>query len=383
MKILNIEWEAFGIEDMKEAFSAEGHQVISFPFSKRENAVENSEVENRFLSVLRKEVPDVVFSFDYYPIFSKVCQQEKIFYISWVYDNPQILLFSDTIKNSCNRVCIFDKNEYLKFYRKGVKTVYYMPLAVNTERLDRMLPPALSYKYDISFVGSFYTEENTYFERLTAVLPEYTKGYLDALITVQKKIQGYNFVEEVLSPVTGDLYKALPVYMGTENRATREYFYAHYVINRKITSVERMELLSSIAKKHTVDLFTLIKEFSLSNIRNHGAIDPYKGTPFVYRQSKINLNITLRSIESGIPLRAFDIMGSGGFLLSNFQNGFLDLFTPGQDFVYYENKEDLLRKVDYYLIHEDECRAIAKNGHDRVAAAHTFRHRVREMFEKM
>ena len=99
----------------------------------------------------------------------------------------------------------------------------------------------------------------------------------------------------------------------------------------------------------------------------------------VYNQSKIDLNITLRSIERGIPLRAFDIMGAGGFLLSNYQADLLEMFVPGEEFVYYEDKEDLLRKVDYYLTHEREREAIAKNGHDKVAAAHTYRHRVREM----
>ena len=38
-----------------------------------------------------------------------------------------------------------------------------------------------------------------------------------------------------------------------------------------------------------------------------------------------------------------------------------------------------MRKAAYYLSHEDERAAIAKNGHDKVAAAHTYRHRVREM----
>ena len=74
-----------------------------------------------------------------------------------------------------------------------------------------------------------------------------------------------------------------------------------------------------------------------------------------------------------------DIMGSGGFLLSNFQADFLDLFVPGEDFVYYEDRVDLLKKVDYYLKHEDERQWIAQNGHDKITAGHTYRHRVREM----
>ena len=54
----------------------------------------------------------------------------------------------------------------------------------------------------------------------------------------------------------------------------------------------------------------------------------------------------------------------------------------GKDFDYYESKEDLLAKIDYYLSHEDERQAIAGNGHDKIAAAHTYRHRVREMLDR-
>ena len=119
----------------------------------------------------------------------------------------------------------------------------------------------------------------------------------------------------------------------------------------------------------------------MPGLRNHGSVDSYSEMPLVFKQSKINLNITLRSIQNAIPLRAFDIMGAGGFLLTNFQAEFLDFFVPGEDFIYYEDKEDLLKKIDYYLIHEDERAAIAKNGHDKVAAARTYRHRVKEMLD--
>ena len=65
--------------------------------------------------------------------------------------------------------------------------------------------------------------------------------------------------------------------------------------------------------------------------------------------------------------------------MSNFQSGFLDLFTPGEDFVYYESKEDLLEKIGYYLTNTEERNEIAKHGHDKIAANHTYRHRVQEM----
>ena len=72
-------------------------------------------------------------------------------------------------------------------------------------------------------------------------------------------------------------------------------------------------------------------------------------------------------------------MGSGGFLLSNYQQDFMDFFVPGEDLVIFENNEDLMEKVDYYLRHESERRDIARNGYEKVKAHHTYRNRVEEM----
>ena len=235
-----------------------------------------------------------------------------------------------------------------------------------------------SFLYDISFIGSLYTEKHNFFERMTG-LSDYTKGYLDALMSAQMNVHGYNFIQESLSPIMEDLYHALPMEPNPDGVETKEYLYAQYVINRKITGLERYDLIQAIAGKHSFDLFTHDKNFRLPGLINHGSVDNYREMPLVFKQSRINLNISLRSIKSGIPQRAFDIMGSGGFLLSNYQNDFLDYFIPGEDFDFYESKSDLLNKIDYYLANEAERLLIAQNGHDKIAAAHTYRHRVREM----
>lgn len=382
MKILYIEWACFGDKDIKDAFVAEGHDYVCFDLPAGRNFRNDDKTESDFLSALHNEVPDAVFSFGYYPIISKVCNKENIRYVSWIYDNPYIMLYSYTVLNPCNVIYVFDKELYSEFHNAGIKTVHYMHLAVNTERLSTMgCSPysSMPYAYDISFVGSLYTEENNFFDQMTT-LSDYTKGYLDALMAAQMKVQGYNFIQESLNPVMDDLYKAFPMEPNKDGLETEEYFYAQYVVNRKITALERSDLLSAVSRIHTLDLFTRDEGYTLPNVRNHGIVDYYEA-PKVYRQSRINLNITLRSIKSGIPLRAFDIMGSGSFLLSNFQADFLDIFIPGEDFVYYESRDDLLRKIIYYLEHEEERQAIACNGYQKVAAAHTFRHRVREMFD--
>lgn len=382
MKILFIEWKSFGNEDIKDAFAKEGHEVVCYPFSNRDGRRDDG-VDKDLTAFLHRETPEVVFSFNYFPVISNICKKEDVRYISWIYDSPYVMLYSYTVINPCNVIYVFDKDLYLEFHNAGIQTVHYMPMAANTERLDKIVSTNAGdmqspFLYDVSFVGSLYNEEHNFFDRMTT-LSDYTKGYLDAIMSAQMKIQGYNFIQESLSPIMEDLYQALPMDPNPDGVESKEYLYAQYVINRKITGLERTELIRAVTEYFHFDLFTPNKNFSIPNLTNHGTVDYYEQMPLVFRHSKINLNISLRSIKSGIPLRAFDIIGSGGFLLSNFQGDFLDDFIPGEDFAYYESKDDLLQKIEYYLTHEEERIAVAANGHDKVAASHTFRHRVREM----
>ncbi|MBD5444468.1 MAG: glycosyltransferase [Lachnospiraceae bacterium] len=385
VKILYIEWASFGNEDMKEAFTKEGHTLVCLPFSNKDTR-RDEVVEAEIASTLHLEVPDVVFSFNYFPLISNVCKKENIRYISWIYDSPYVKLYSYTAINPCNTIYVFDKELYLEFHNAGINTVHYMPMAANVERLDRLKPNKSGkdpeFLYDISFVGSLYTEKHNFYDRMTN-LSDYARGYLDAVMAAQMQIQGYNFVQTSISPIIGDLQKALPMEPNPDGVETIEYLYAQYVINRKITGIERIDLISEITKKHTFDLFTHDPNFQMPNLNNRGRVDNYQEMPLVFKQSKINLNISLRSIKSGIPQRAFDIMGSGSFLISNYQNDFLDYFTPGEDFDIYDSKTDLINKIDYYLSHDDERMAIARNGHDKIAIAHTYCHRVREMLDNI
>lgn len=388
MKILVVDWGGYGSRDMKTAFVEEEHEVSLFPFEVSAvfpygRYIEDQIVEERLQAELRKKTPDTVFSINYFPVISRVCQKEKVRYISWNYDCPHRLLYSPTISNSCNKVYVFDKTICQEFHKEGVSNISYMPLAANTDRLDRLdyteSDRPLSFLYNVSFVGSLYLEKvGDLFGKINELLPDYAKGYLKALCAVQLKIQGDDLIEPMLAPVLDDMYRAYPLCSEPLFKESREHIYGD-IIKQRLTAIERMDLLETIGTYHKVDIFTHIIDFPIQNVCNHGAVSYYEEMPLVFKQSKINLNITLRNIKSGIPLRAFDIMGSGGFLLSNFQADFLEHFVPDEDFVYYGSREDFVKKTAYYLTHEEERKAIARSGHDKVAAGHTYRHRVREM----
>ena len=328
----------------------------------------------------KKEVA-FVFSFNYFPLVSRYCQEHNLIYASFIYDSPLVALFSCTVINPCNIIFIFDKAMYLRLKNIGIKTVHYLPLCANAKRLTHMkrLEPhqTLVFTSDVAFVGSLYNEKHNFFDKLEG-LDDKTKGYLDGIMASQLQVSGYSFIEDLLSE---DILNALrecvpykPLFDGTEPDS---YVYTSYFIERKMTSMERIDLLRLISDNFHLNIFTHKECEEIENANFMSAIDYYNQMPYVFLNSKINLNITLRSIHSGIPLRAFDIMGCGGFLLTNFQADFLDYFVPDEDFVYYESREDLLNKIEYYLSHDKERCAIAANGLNKVSRGHSYVDRAR------
>ncbi len=105
---------------------------------------------------------------------------------------------------------------------------------------------------------------------------------------------------------------------------------------------------------------------------HRGTVDYRTQMPLVFAGSKINLNISLRSIHSGIPLRVLDIMACGGFVLSNWQPEIAEYFAEGKEIVTFDSLEDCLAKAAYYLSHEEERRQIAVNGKRKVREAFSY-----------
>ena len=121
---------------------------------------------------------------------------------------------------------------------------------------------------------------------------------------------------------------------------------------------------------------------ALSTVRDEMRIaDSVTMMPKIFKCSKINLSMTNRPIRTGMPLRMFDTMGAGGFLLTNYQAEIPEYFEIGKDLEVYESQEDLLNKIAYYLEHDDERMEIARNGQEKIRNEHTYSIKLRKMLE--
>ncbi len=156
MKILFLEWKSYCVPDMIQALETAGHYVTLITCKEMTDRY-NTEFEKIFNSYIEQVSYDAVFTFNYFPIVSKMCNKLNLLYISWVYDNPLVTLFSCTVINKCNRIFLFDRNSYEYFHNAGIETVFYLPLCANPQRLCSYTtdPSPIN---DISFVGSLYTE---------------------------------------------------------------------------------------------------------------------------------------------------------------------------------------------------------------------------------
>lgn len=199
MHILMYRWKAYNYRDIEQTFLLLGHTVDNI-----EQELGSYDVSPEFEKVIEQKIRenhyDMVFTVNYFPLISNVCQRAGVKYVSWTCDNPLISMYHTSVFHECNYIFTFDKTNYLEFRGMGVAHIWYLPLAVDVDRLDDIIERSqdtAKYRGDVAFVGSLY-ERNSY-DKLKNRLPEYLRGYFDAVMEAQLNISGANIVEPMLT----------------------------------------------------------------------------------------------------------------------------------------------------------------------------------------
>ena len=342
-----------------------GHNVFLFDMP-AENKLKDEKFESRLVEEIEKHNIEIVFTYNYFPCITDAAERANILYVSWIYDNPHYTVYSKKALSPCNRIFHFDLAEVNKLKGLGIKNINHMPLGVPKSGFGTVKETdnTTGYKYDVTFVGSLY-KDNLY-DRIN-YLPPYEKGLFDSIINTQRAVYGIDFASEI---ITDEVYEKIAPYleldMGEEFLLTSREIFIN-ILQKKITSVERCDLLSRAGERFKTDLFSADTDPVIEkHVNKHGYIDHETELPEVYRLSKINLNITLRSITSGIPLRCLEIMSCGGFVLTNYQPELAEYFSDGEDLVMFTSPEDMTEKIGYYLSHDEERERIAKQGREKV-----------------
>lgn len=382
MKILFYRYGSICEPDFLEVFEEYGFEVTQITEEITNKNFTPSEGVALVSKILLSQAFDFVFSINFYPFLSEVCNIVKLRYLCQIVDSPIMELYASSIKNPWNRVFLFDKKLYEEIAPMNPECVFYLPLGVNVHQKQDAISCASnkSFSSDISFVGSLYTEKCPYdnFKPDTS----YFSGYLNGLIASQLKIYGYYLIDDLITDETAQHFKRctkqFPNYP-YESAQTDRVCVSQYYIASEITVKERLAVLEHLSNLFSVNLYTGSDTSMLSKIHSCGRVKTLTEMPLVFSQSRINLNLTTRSIRSGLPLRIFDILGCGGFCLTNFQPELSDLFSIGTELEAYTSMEELTEKCAYYLEHETKRREIAQNGYEAVCKHHTWQIRLGQM----
>lgn len=124
--------------------------------------------------------------------------------------------------------------------------------------------------------------------------------------------------------------------------------------------------------------------FGISTWFHHGKDMALADQIELIQRSRINLNFGAACDDGpekswGLPERCYGVPACGGFLLSDTRVHAKDDFVIGQEWVDFENLEDSVEKIKYYLAHFGEARDIAERAHRRVLRDHTYVHRARTL----
>ena len=400
-----------GILDAFESLGFEVYQEAQEVTRKNIPIQERIEALSTALITLKKAgAPfDCVFSVNFFPYIADVCERLETPYYAITVDCPVIEIFSKSIANSCCHVFLFDRRQYELVHDFSPDTVFHLPLGSDPKLRIGMsglrsaepgLDPYLSYtpimsekENCISLVGSLYIEKSR-LQVIGSLLSPRTSGFIEGLLDFQSELYGTNVLMDTLSnaqiremkeaveKVRKDFWPYVEDPICSMDDLNR-YIATHYYLDHELTYWNRVTLLNALAKHFDVRLFTAspVEQCGLSDrVKVSDQVSTYRGMPNVFSHSAINLQPTLRSIETGISQRVFDVMLCEGFLMSNYQEELFEHFTPGQEFDLYESTEDLIEKCGYYLSHPEEREAIAKAGHEKVIRGHLWEDRIRTMF---
>lgn len=389
MRLFIYDWDFITKYDLYCTMQAQGIACDLFRTPARPRIEKEKEQFLEDVQKALKEKPyDAVFSVNYVSELAEAAHDKGILYICWTYDSPALSgtgLWFDT-----NRIFCFDPAEYREWKDRGLPHLYYLPLAVDTGRLSRMKPTPMEqmkYRADVSFVGQLYQAD---MDQTFPLFDEYSAGYVAALINTHLRLPGKNMLSELINePVRERLCNPQVEEALIRNMETTAYMpdvkelttgSLIGFLNKAITNKERVLLLQLLAKYCKVKLFTRWKP-ELPGVQVCGVVDYVKEMPLVFKCSKVNLNITLRGIQSAIPQRILDIMGCRGLALTNDQEDVHTYFEDGKHLLIYHSAEEALDKCRYYLKHEKEAEQIRNNAYKMIKDQFSYDRQLKRIWE--
>lgn len=364
-----------------------GYEVEEYPRIQKNSQLNDEEMEKLAVYIKEHRITHLMSIHLIYNL-ALTAYRTGIRYVSIIWDAPYIKLYTPFGRMKNCYFSVFDKLDYGKFVEDGIPHVIYQPLSVNRDDVLKWDAKRKSkerkYWNEISFVGSLY-DDNPY-DKYVQKMPEKIQDYFLSIF------EEAAFCWDGINRIYGKTDKAILDYMQLvvpdfklDNVLDIDdvRFFEVTSLVRKIANIERVFTLNMLGGMFPVTLYTNTGTdiSGIPNVQVMPPVMPGEEVFSVYAFSKINLNISLKGIEGGTPQRILDIMGAGGFVLTNYCSETAELFEEDKEIVMFKTPEELVEKAEYYLSHEKEREQIAAAGHAKVLSDYIYEKKLKKLME--
>jgi spore maturation protein CgeB len=314
-------------------------------------------------------------------LFSSFCAAMEIPLVVWYVDEPFFISeWGNKFIPEATIGCTFDRFYEKRLKEWGMYHVFTLPLGTNPERLldtSHYAQKEQPYKHTISFVGSLEYEKIQYL--LKNIFDHWTTMPPEMVDVLERAIEIYRRKNPVhAEAVLHECAETVGVKYSFPNGIVKQMVLSF--MDREASFRQRQEIIQGL-KVSDISVFGEAfwgKIIGTSYYK--GRINYYSSEiRDLYKNSRINLNISKYQLKTTVNQRVFDCPLCDGFLITDFKEDIEDYFKIDSSMVVYFDQQDLEKKIQYYLSHEKHAQKVIEKGKETILERHTYRHRLEEM----
>lgn len=371
------------INEFDKSLSEAGHKVEHIPANYKSDLVS-------LLSEIKRMKPDFILITNFSNLFT-VFIENKERYLYELIEVPLIFIHHDNICHGTSSLT--EISNRIMSYQNTSKTSWHFCLEYNdfltlreygfdnaftinhASELSFPTPTKEGeHIYDVSFLGHILPPDNNILANVFGkqyIQLEYWNKVCDPGLTCDKSLNNFQEYANIktASNANADI-------------RNKNILFKYFFINtlHKCSQFFRGEVIQNITD-FNVHIFggdpsylhgtDNKRQLAPKNFTYHAPVSRNQSAS-IYKNSKININITSLQFQSATINRVIDIGMVQGFVLTDYKDSLRQLTSVWKE-ISYTSTLELNKKIEYYLTHEKERLEIAKQLHADISEICTYR----------
>ena len=329
--------------------------------------------------------PEVVFAVNFSRDLSEACRRFQLPLAIWEIDPSTEFLPRSEHPQTHTTVFTYRQGRVADYQRANFPNCVHLPLASNPERRrPEALTPRQRTRFDarVSFVGASMVEtaqkfRSRFIDQFTICYPNCDPAqvgqFLQGILDLQRQDLSRWMIPELLAQQVPDFVA----------RCRERHLENPVVLAGEIAAAEKR--LTCVARLASLDIQVWgdagWKHLKKHGVTHRGYAGHFKELNLIYGNSQVNIDIGRIYQSDIVPMRIFDILACGGFVIAEYTEELESLFVLDEELAWLDDPEELVEKTAYFLEHPEHAQAIAERV-DSVLREHRIQDRVHTMLNR-